>query len=120
VSVFLLVLRWTARLSGLLVGGLFLALAIGEITAPPSGSTPNLHESVGISLISIGCIATLTAWRWELPSAIVSLIALTAFAMIIHGNPGFHLMVLAMCVPGLLYLLDWLAHAVSGRPAHPA
>ena len=107
-SVFLFALRWFARLSGLLIAVFYALMVSGEFTEPHSSGTPTPLQWAGIALLSAGVAGMLIAWRWELPGAIVSLAALAVFSALIHGTARFHLIILAMTVPGILYCVDWL------------
>jgi hypothetical protein len=106
-SVFLVVLRWAARLSGLLIAGGFALLAIGEMSSPGAAGPATLLEWAGMILVTVSCASLLIAWRWELVGSIVSLTCLAAFAILIPGGHAFHMVLLAMAAPGVLYVLDW-------------
>ena len=98
-------IRWIARLSALLVASLFVALALGEILIPHSDPPGSLREWTGIALFSVACLSVLLGWKWELQAALISLAALTAFALIVQTNRYEPLAIAA--VPGLLFLTDW-------------
>jgi hypothetical protein len=106
-SVFHPLLRWTARVSGLLVAGGYAFLMVGEMAAPHSGSPSTFLEWTGIAVLSIAALALLIAWRWELQGALVSLAALGVQTVLIPGSPTYHRVLLTMAVPGVLYSLDW-------------
>ncbi|HYL87036.1 MAG TPA: hypothetical protein VE263_22625 [Candidatus Angelobacter sp.] len=98
-----LILRWIARIAAVLIAATFFAFVVGE----PVGSLRAIHgrEWVGMVLL-FGCIAAmLFAWKWELPAALISLLALGAFAAVVHMNRYDVLVVAA--IPNLLFLLDW-------------
>ena len=101
-----LILRWIARLSGLLIAGGYVLLVIGEFTNPHSGPPPTFVEWVGIGLLTATCAGMLVAWRWELLGAILSLASLAAFTAVIHFNR--HTVHVVLAVPGVLFLADWL------------
>jgi hypothetical protein len=56
---FLLVLRWIARLSALLIAGAFVLLIVGEFRHPRSGLPPSLVELKGIVLLTVTCCGML-------------------------------------------------------------
>jgi len=98
-----LILRWTARISAILIAAIFFAFLAGE----PTGSLRAIHgrDWVGMVLL-FACIATmLIAWKWELPAALLSLFALGAFAAVVRMNRYDVLFIAA--IPNLLFLLDW-------------
>ena len=102
------VVRWLARLSGLLIAGLYIFFAVGEFTTAHSGPSPTFVEGTGIALLTATCAGMLVAWRWELPGAIVSLVSPTGFTLLVRMNN--HSITLVLAVPGSLYFLDWLLH----------
>ena len=102
------VVRWLARLSGTLIAGLYVFFAIGEFTTPHSGPSPTFVEGTGIALLTATCAGMLVALRWELTGAIVSLVSLIGFTLLIRVNN--HGVIIAMAVPALLYILDWVLH----------
>jgi hypothetical protein len=107
-SVIVLTLRWLARLFGLLIAIFYTLMVIGEFTSQHSSGTPTPLEWAGIALLTLGVAGMLIAWRWELTGAVVSLAALAVFSVLIHGTAKFHIIILAMMIPGILYCADWL------------
>ena len=97
------IVRWTARGTGLLVAAGFLSVIAGE----PIGSlrVAEVREWVGMALLVVVVAGILLAWKWEFPSALISLFALGAFVAVVHlQNYG----VLAIAaIPNILFLLDW-------------
>jgi hypothetical protein len=69
-------LRWFARISGLLIAGMYTLMVIGEFTHPHSSAPSTVQEWTGIVLLTATCAGMLIGWRWELPGAILSLVAL--------------------------------------------
>jgi hypothetical protein len=106
-------IRWAARIASVLIAGVYLLLAFGELSAPHSGPPTQLIEWTGIALISIACLAPLAAWRRELAGAVASLGALLLFAALIRFREYYIHAIIA--IPGLLFLADWALR----RPAHP-
>ncbi len=105
----LVVFRWIARFSGLVVAGAFTILFFGEVLTPHSGGPSTFLEWAGIILMFLACTAMLAAWRWEFAGGLVSVTALGIIALVIRGNHTFHRVILTMAVPGILYMLHWLA-----------
>jgi len=110
----LMLVRWTARVSGLFIAGAYAFLMIGEMATPHSGSPSTFLEWTGIALLTIAALAMLFAWRWELAAGVISLAALGLQAILIRGSHSYHVVLLTMAIPGALYCLDWLLR----RPGH--
>lgn len=105
-SVLTVVLRWLARLSGVVIAGSYVVLFTGEILTPQSGRPPNILEFGGQVLLTATCIGMLIAWRWELPGAILSLACLLAFTLLVRMNR--HDVIVVLAIPGILFTADWL------------
>jgi hypothetical protein len=116
-SVLTTVLRWTARVSGLLVAGAYAYLMIGEMAASHSGPPSTVLEWTGIALLTIAAFALPFGWRWELPAGLLSLAALALQAALISGSTTYHRALLTMAAPAILYCLDWLVRRESIRLA---
>ena len=101
-----LILRWIARLSGLLIAGGYVLLVIGEFANPHSGPPSTFVEWAGIALLTATCAGVLVAWRWELPGAVLSLASLIAFTAVVHFR--HHTVHVVLAIPGILFLADWL------------
>ena len=104
----LLVLRWAARLSALVIAGGYALLMVGEMSSSPSGPPSTLIEWAGILLLATAVIAMLIAWRWELLGGAISLAMLGVVALFIRGSATFHRSISVMAIPGVLYCIDWL------------
>ncbi|SPE30425.1 membrane hypothetical protein [Candidatus Sulfopaludibacter sp. SbA6] len=104
--VFTVVLRWLARLSGVVIAGGYTLLLAGEILHPHSGPPSTLFEWGGLVLLTVTCIGMLIAWRWELPGAILSLACLLAFTLLVRMNR--HTVIVVLAIPGILFTADWL------------
>lgn len=113
------VLRWSARIAGLAIAGLYFMLMAGEIVSPHSGPPSTPAEWAGIVLASASCVAMLAAWRWELPGAVVSLAALILFVAVIRFRSFQDYDVVALAaLPGVLYLMDWWVRRWMAAHAH--
>jgi hypothetical protein len=106
------ILRWSARGTGLFIAALFLAFVVGE----PVGSLRviQFREWVGMLLLFGAVAGMLLAWKWEFPAALISLFAMTAFAVVVHMQ-NYGVMAI-QAIPNILFLLDWkLRRAHSAR-----
>lgn len=97
------ILRWTARVAALLIAAIFFAFLVAE----PRGSLGAIGgwDWLGLALLFVCILAMLVAWKWELPAALVSLLALGTFAALVHMNHYDVLFIAA--IPSLLFLADW-------------
>ena len=116
-SLFLQVIRWTARLAAVLVAAGFVALAAGEILSPHSGPPTRLVEYAGIALLAVTCLGMMLAWKWELPGAALSLGALAAFLTIVRMSR--YGVIFCFGAPGILFLLDWTLRKFSPAASSP-
>lgn len=101
--------HWAARVLALLVAGFCLYLFLGEVIAPHSRAPVGFAEWGVIALLVIVVIGMLLAWKWELPGAMLSLVALAIWAALVplHRFPDI---VVLLAAPGLLFLSDWALH----------
>ena len=109
-SALLITLHWTARLCGLVVASAYLLIVIGDLSQPHATGPSTFLHWLSFALMTTACAALLIAWRWEWQGAAASLISLTLIAFLIRGSNTFHLALLAIAVPGVLYGADWFAH----------
>jgi len=101
------VLRWTARVSALVIAGAYAFLMIGEMATPHSGSPSTFLEWTGIVLLTVAAFALPFGWRWQLSSGVISISALALQAALIRGSNTYYRVLLLMALPGMLYCLDW-------------
>lgn len=118
--------RWFARLLGVLTGGFFLVMFIGESASMP-GDLLRMSAWDAVQLIGMGCYAVgmLLAVKWERRAVLVAtagyllhyilLAARTGFSARGALNPFF----LLFWIPILLYLACWLVErrATASRPS---
>lgn len=102
------VLRWSARISAVLLASLYLFFASGEIFTPHAGA-PRGWEWVGILLVSAACLTPLLAWRWEVMGAVISMGCLIGFVLIADLREPLVLGVIAL--PAILFLADHFSRA---------
>ena len=72
------VIRWAARVYGLLLVGLFGFFAVGE-GFNPFALTPS--AAVASALVGIALIGLLVAWRWELAGGLMVVGGMVAFGL---------------------------------------
>ena len=111
-SIICTIVRWAARGTALLIAAVFLAFVIGE-----SGGSLRFiqfRDWVGMVLLFGAVAGMLLAWKWEFPSALISLFALGAFAAVVHMR-NFDVLVIA-ATPGILFLLDWKLRRFHSTP----
>jgi hypothetical protein len=106
-------LLWLARISSVVVAGVFFLLLAGEVIFPHSGPPQRWQEWAGIALVTAACAAMLAAWKWKFPGATVSLACLAAFASVVRLND--YTVIGLAAVPAILYLADWVCCRL--RPA---
>jgi hypothetical protein len=100
------ILRWTARVAGILMAAAFVFLVLGELATVRSSLPPNRSDWFGMLLLGIACFALLFAFKWEWQGAVLSLAALGLFARLIAQRTDIVLWVAS--VPAFLFLADWL------------
>jgi hypothetical protein len=102
------VLRWSARLSSILVVGVVLVFVFGEGL---NLSRFTMRELVLFLFFPFGvCLGMALAWRWEGLGGGVTVASLAAFYLVHRVlSPGFPkgLALVAMAAPGFLFLLCW-------------
>lgn len=98
-------IHWAARGAALLVVGTFLFFLAGNLMDPYSGPPTRFREWAGLALLAAAVIGMLAAWKWELPGALLSLLALAAFVPVVRMN-RYDVVAIA-AIPGILYLCDW-------------
>ena len=99
-----IVLRWAARIIGLLLVGLVIAFAIGE--GPPNvfrQPPPVTIEFIGMGLMLTGLVI---GWRWEALGGVTTIVGFGVFAateLVVNRHlPGAALWLFA--VPGVLFV----------------
>lgn len=95
-------LWWLTRVLStiIIVGSLLFYLAYTLFPESGEGNPITTKEIIGFCIVVIGFIGLLVAWKWEMPGAIISLIA---YALLAVMNP-------MILVPSPMYL--WPATAV--------
>ena len=77
-------LWWLTRVltTIIIVGSILFYIAYKVFPEPGEGNPLTTKEIIGFCFVVIGFIGLLLAWKWEIPGAIISLIAYTALALI--------------------------------------
>ncbi len=113
--------RWIARTLGSLAAGILFLFLFGEGFGARGVYTLNplvlsLPDFVVISLRVIACVGLLVAWRWEALGGTIAVVCIIVATIL---RPWVLVMVLALAVPGSLYLLSWfLRRQERPSPAH--
>ncbi len=104
--------RWTARVLGTLLLSVVVLIAIGE--GMPNPCTQPGAVQVGFLALAVLLLGILAGWRWELAGGLISLAGWCAFmAAVVHSPRGLHPFVLALALPGVLYLASALSRRRS-------
>jgi len=109
------VVRWSARVIGVVIAGFFLLMFIGE----SSGQWHSLlrlkaNEAIGLSLMGAYVVAMFLALKWEHVGLLLGLAALGSKFVLLGIRIGFshkgvlNLFFLTLWLPILLYLLCWV------------
>lgn len=112
-DVVLTTVRLAARIFSLLAVGVFLSLAVEELSYPTPSQLTSV-EWATIWLLITACLTLILAWRWEW-LALLSVLSLGAVAFMTEWNPMLHVVLLLMTLPGILYIFDWLEQQISGH-----
>lgn len=103
------VLRWSARVTGVLLVGMVLMFLVGEGLPDLFRQPPRVQlEFAALFMMAAGF---LTGWQWERVGGLLAIVGFAAFSAVeltFHGKlPGgvFPLFV----APGVLYLLSYVA-----------
>lgn len=96
------VLRWIARVIGIVLVGLVLLLAIGE--GVPSPFSHPFVITIGLLALTLVVSGILLAWRWELSGGIVSLAGWVLFIVAERINWQHSFFFVLLAVPSLLFL----------------
>ena len=77
-------LRWITRISSSLIIAFSIFMFIGYRLFPESGEPASLSTSdiIGLSIVGIGFLGLIVAWKWELIGGIISLTAFVGSAII--------------------------------------
>jgi peptidoglycan/LPS O-acetylase OafA/YrhL len=112
-------LRWSARVTGLLLVGMVLLFLVGEGPPNPIKQPPSVQiEFLGMILMVAGFLA---GWRWEAVGGLLAVIGFAVFAateVIVNKRPPGGAIPL-FAVPGVLYVLSYGVGKVTRRSDSP-
>ena len=110
--------RWAARISGLLLVGLVLLIAIGE-GGPPNILAQPLPVQIEFAAMFLMLVAFLVGWRWEAVggvAAIAGFLLFLATELVVNGKPPGGAISL-FAIPGVLLLISSGLGVASRKPA---
>lgn len=99
-------IRWIARIVGLLYIAFFLLMLIGEGMSP---AKLTFHEGLGFVFIFIYFVGLILAWKWEGVGGWIAIGGTIGWAVAIEE---YSLLTVIMAAPAILFLICWL---LSGR-----
>jgi len=119
---FLAILRWVARIWGLLTFLAVVMVAIGPDSQAAAYPTP-LIEWILLALYPLAALGLLLAWRWELPGGLLAvicmLVEIIGFQLVKGGYPsllGYAVPLVLFALPGLLFIVCWGLMPRSSAP----
>ena len=108
-----IICRWTARILGILLVVLMLAIAIGE--GVPNPFTQPLAVQVGFLALALIVTGIIAGWRWEFFGGILSTAGWFLFVGSVVGVKRLNLFISLLALPGILYLLSALSRRHNKR-----
>ena len=112
----LLVLRWLARITGLILAGLVLLFVVGE--GPPNPVRQPFSVQLEFLAMFLMLAGFLLGWRWEAVGGIVAVAGFAIFfatEMVVNGRPPGRAIPL-FAIPGLLFFASYGMAALVRRP----
>jgi hypothetical protein len=105
--------RWSARLLGLVVGGMTALFLVGEGFGPRGTHTLNplvlsAREAALLALLIVAASALLLAWRWERYAGLTAAVLGSAFLLYCAFTPGMYrawILGVSLAVPGWLFAI---------------
>jgi hypothetical protein len=111
----LLVVRWSARITSLMLVALVLVFMVGEGPPNPFKQPSSVQvEFLGMALMLAGF---LLGWRWEAMGGIMAVVGFAAFfatELVVNGRPPGGAIPLFV-VPGVLFLVSYGLAAMGRR-----
>jgi hypothetical protein len=104
------ILRWTARLVGLLFIGIFLTFFIADWVT--KGGFPVERDRIPMTIaLFMSFVGLLIAWKWDGVGGILALVSILAFAALGLQTPAKPAGTILLCVmyllPAVLFILSW-------------
>lgn len=112
------ILRWTARIVGLLSIGIFLAFFIPDWLT--RGRVPVEGERIPMTIaLFMSFVGLLIAWKWDGIGGILAVVSIVAFAALglqTPGKPGGIILLGVMyLLPAVLFILSWQRRRTQDR-----
>ena len=101
----MVIIRWIARIVGLLYLAFFLLMLIGEELSSSQESNPlTVSAWLGFVFVFIYFVGLILAWKWEGIGGLIAIGGTIGFFVTIQK---YSLMILIMAAPALLFLICW-------------
>ena len=109
--------RWIARIVSTLLIATIAAIAIGEGMPNPFTRAMSPIELLGFAGLSLVVLGFLMGWRWELAGGILSIVGVCMLfgPTVVNGRMTWF--ILAMLVPGVLYMASRLLRSGGPKPS---
>ena len=109
------IIRWIARILGVLFIAFFLLMFIGEeLSSKQETSSIAVRELIGLVFDFVYFVGLILAWKWEGLGGLIAAIGLIAFAVTIPD--AAILAYTIMAVPVILFLICWLLSRSKPAP----
>ena len=104
------IIRWVARIVGLLYIAFFLLMFIGEsLSSSQETNSMTLREGLGFVFVFIFFAGLILAWKWEGIGGFIALGGTIGWTIAIQA---YSLITVIIAAPAILFLICWL---LSGR-----
>jgi len=103
-------LKWTARITGLVVCILFFSFAIRDVI-PALSQYTNANSMYFISLLTLAIVGYVASWQWEIPGAIIQLAAGVGIFIFMEEQNEFFLGIIfgaPFVFTGILLIYSWV------------
>ncbi len=112
------ILRWTARIAGLLFIGIFLAFFIPDWLT--KGGFPVERDRIPMTIaLFMSFVGLLIAWKWEGIGGILAAVSVAAFAILGLQTPtgpgGIILLGVMYLLPAVLFIFCWRRKRAQDR-----
>ncbi len=99
------IIRWIARIVGLLYIAFFLLMLIGEgLSSSQETNLLTFRAGLGFVFVFIFFAGLILAWKWEGIGGLVAIGGTIGFSVTIQE---YSMMILIMAAPALLFLVCW-------------
>jgi hypothetical protein len=105
-------LRWTARITAILIAAFCLLMFFGEGIQDHSPNAIPLvtRDYIILSLWALFIIGLIIGLWWEGLGGLISLVFMVTHIVILQIEKGIPVIFYFLLVPGILYLLSWFYH----------